>query len=101
MLSHASGLSIPCGTFMLAEASPLAYPSEGTQYPFLVSTPFPEVNSFHCASVTFDFFKGLQYLPFPSITPWPVMAMSCRLVPLSGDWHLRVSSPSKEVLMSG
>ena len=76
--------------------------AEGYQISFLSFNTPPFCNkAFHWLAVSFDFLTGRQASPFPSIVPFPVIAILTAPLALIGDWHLRVSNPSKDVCTIG
>ena len=103
MLFHSSSVLIPSGTLKFLHAiAPLIEPSLGYQIrPDSSSTPPEATSFFHWLAVILSFFTGRHVSPFPSITPFPVMATFSALRADIGDWQRRVSSPSNEVLTIG
>ena len=101
--SQSSSVSIPCGTLKASlTREPLNELESGYQTsPFALVNPPEASSSFHCEGAILDFLTCLQASPDPSIVPPPVMEMFFAPTALTGEMHLRVSSPSNTVSTIG
>src|SRR5574344_276568 len=98
---HWASVRFPLGTFMLLIAAAFMKPSSGYHVRPSTTIPPEATSFFHSLSVSFSFLTILHDSPLPSMTPLPVMDMFFASWAWIGDSHLRVSRPSKTVLMIG